>query len=350
MWFSLGERCVTAGSRIVASLALPLVVSGTSLLAESLGGKTPSDLQRLVAAGDYVKALVTFEQMPQRTLTTDARVSAARSAWALGLPDEALSEFDRVLRDNSLDALARARVLVSKSTIQLQEGRHLVASVLAEEAVKLLDSAAPPGGEPVHANALALWAESLSRLGQHAQAANKFEAALDLAQTEQAPEFRFLAGETNLTLGRDADARAQFEQIPLQHERAPEALRHLAELALRERDGARALLWLRRARAEFPDQFLDGWVDYALLQAAALVQDAQSVRAIREEVRQRYAPSDQWRILVEAAAEEIEWRAQKPEQQTTFAATLVVQAPPVPKASTTESKMGNEMNVGGGKK
>ena len=84
----------------------------------------PVDVQRLSSEGDYFKALTMYELLPDRRLNDDARVSAAKSAWALGLTKKAASIFDAVLRSGTLDNDDRARVTLSRGIIEYQEEHY----------------------------------------------------------------------------------------------------------------------------------------------------------------------------------------------------------------------------------
>jgi hypothetical protein len=73
-----------------------------------------------------------------------------------------------------------------------------------------------------------------------------------------------------------------------------------------------ASFWLKKGRAEYPDSFLDSWVDYALLRIAMSENDQVAVREVRAAATKKYPPSDPWLNLLQAAAEGFEWARLKP--------------------------------------
>jgi hypothetical protein len=88
-------------------------------------------------------------------------------------------------------------------------------------------------------------------------------------------------------------------------------VRSLGEIALETGDYAAAGFWLRRGREEYPDRFLDSWVDYALVRVAAHDGATDEVREIRTRAEAAYAPSDGWLTLLVAESEAYEWRLLK---------------------------------------
>ena len=57
--------------------------------------------------------------------------------------------------------------------------------------------------------------------------------------------------------------------------------------------------------------FLDSWVDYALLQVAINQGAADEVKSIQLEASKKYPPSDHWLNLLNAAAESFVWKMDK---------------------------------------
>ena len=264
------------------------------------------DIQRKVAKGEYFEALTLYEQMPKRTVSTTARVAAGKAAWALSLPDRAIQEFDTALRAADLTNTDRAKLLLSRGIIEYQEGKYQTAILFAEKLTTFLESASAYRGK-----GWLLWAESLSKLNSYGAAEQKYERALQEVVTVEQPEVRYLYGNCELRLGELVKARTQFEQIPFEHERAPLAIRALAQISLDEGKAEEADFWLRKGRSEFPEDFLDSWVDYALVQAAIKNNQQEEVKNIRSEAEKKYPPSDQWLTLLSAAAESYSWNTAK---------------------------------------
>jgi tetratricopeptide (TPR) repeat protein len=260
------------------------------------------DIQRATADGDYFKALATYDAMPKRRITTAATLAAAQSAWGLGLSDRARIEFDRVLRSDQLSREERARVLTERGVIEFQEGAYQQASVFAERAVVEARQYPAQAGR-----AYLLWGESLTALGQHAAARERYSRAILNVSDVEKPEVYFLLGRSQFELGDYGSARDNFERVPVDHPRAPEAIRGLAEASLKVGDFAQASFWLTQGRDRFPQRFLDSWVDYALVRSAIGQREQEAVMSLRSEAEQRLPPSDGWLILMQGMAEAYEW-------------------------------------------
>ena len=266
-------------------------------------GQHPIDVQRQTASGEYMAALVSYEKLPKRVTTTQARIAAAKSAWALSLPDKALEEYDGALRQGGLSPIEQARVHLGSGIIQHQEGRAELAILQVEKALRLLQQPSP-----LRAQVYALWGEALSDSRSFAPAAEKYDQALAEADPASKPEIFFLLGKVQVELGKYDAARASLERIPLTHERAAEGLKLLGRIAADQNSFAVAARFLTRGRQDFPDAFLDSWTDYILIRGAIEKGDKEGVRTIRTQSETRYPPSDPWLSLLIAAAEEFEWK------------------------------------------
>ena len=261
------------------------------------------DVQRKAADGDYMAALVTYEKMPKRIVTSAAQLAAARSAWALGLSTRALDEYDKALKQGGLEPREIARIYLSKGIIEYQENRPQIAVLDAEKALTLL-----PDASPVRGQVFALWGQSLADMKQYAQAEDKFKLALEECESDQKVDIYYHLGNSQLQLGKFEEAKENLEKIPLKQERASSAMRLLAQIALETKNLSSAAFWVEKGREEFPDSFLDSWSDYVMLRAATEKKDPVKVRAIRESANKRYPPSDPWVSLLNALAEEFEWQ------------------------------------------
>lgn len=292
---------VLGASALLLQLAIPAPAAA----------QHPVEVQRLAASGDYFVALTTFEMMPRRVATTQSIMAAARSAWALGLSSRALDEFDRALRDEKLGGEDQARIHLSKGIIEFQEGRYQVSALHAEKCIDTLNTIESPGPNPLRAKAYLLWGDSLSKLNSYGQGEQKYMQALDDAAEDDKPQINYALGKCRLQLGKFDQAKENFETVPLNHELTPDAIRALAGIAIETGKFSAATFWLQKGRSEYADSFLDSWVDYALMRAAISENDGQSVKDIRTTSMKKYPPSDQWLILLQAAAESYEW-SQRP--------------------------------------
>lgn len=289
------DRCARQfrTAALLGLLLLPIVV-----LAEH-----PIDVERAAAKREYLDALAKYDRMPKRVTTVEASMAAARSAWALGLPERALAEFEAVSRMPKLTDGQRATVTLSRGIIEFQEKRYQVAALHAEAVLHT-----PRLNPVVAAHANVLWGDALVELGQLAAAEERYKRAWETAPQEERFEISFKQGLAREKLGKTNEAISDFTNVPLNHERTPEAIRRLALLSIDSGNVAEAGFWLAKARADYPDLFLDSWVDYAMLQVAASRGDLGEVRSIRERAIAKYPPSDPWLALLDSAAEAIEWK------------------------------------------
>lgn len=289
--------------RIKKLQAAAALILGLNLLGmECASAQHPIDVQRKAAEGEYFHSLLAFEKMPKRKATTSARIAAGKSAWALGLTDRAIQEFDNALHDQTLDKVTRARLFLSRGIIEFQEERYQTALLYAQRAAAGLESG------PLRARIWLLWGQALSKTGSLGAAKEKLTQAYTEANKEDLAEIDYLLGDCALKLGQAEAARAHFESVPLNHERTPDAIRALAKIAIDSGNMESAKFWLRRGRSDFPDNFLDSWVDYALVQVAIKERDTAAVKSIVEQAQGRYAPSDFWLNMLNAAAETHRWQ------------------------------------------
>jgi len=290
---------------IFREIVYVIVAAGLALLttAPNVHAEHPIDVQRLTAKGEHLKALSTYDALPDRKKTTYSTIAAARSAWALGLNKRAIEGFDRALQDEALEKVDRGRVLLSRGIIEYQEARYATAALYADRASQELL-------EPtiLRAKVWLLWGQALQKMNAAAQAEEKLVKALEEASDEDLSEVHYTFGLVEQALGKNKEAREHFEKIPLEHEKTPLAMRNLATIALQDKRYSDALFWLEKGRKDFRDSFLDSWVDYTQLQAAIGMDDVEKVRSIREEASKQYPPSDKWFALLEAAAEGYEWK------------------------------------------
>lgn len=262
----------------------------------------PIEVQRYQAQGEYMQALVAFERLPERRTTTDTRISAGKSAWALGIPTLATAQIDIALRDPDLDTRTRADLVLSRGIIEFQEG-HFAESVLyAEKAISLLKKSSP-----LRARAYLLWGQGLARMKAYGAAHEKYENAMAEASDDDLPEMSYQDGTVLLRLGQFDKARAAFERIPLEHERAPATVRRLALIALELENWESARFWLQKGRAEFSELFIDSWVDYALVTVQLALDETAEARRTLARAKEQFAPSDPWIVLADSTYESSYW-------------------------------------------
>ena len=283
-------------------LSIYLVWIATGLAAAPAVAQSAIEVQKKAAEARYYESLVEYEKIPRSRVGSETALAAARSAWALGLSDRAAEEFDLALRSEDLTEEKRARIMLSRGIVELQEGRQQSACLFAQKVTETLPE---PG--PLRSQAFLLWGQALLAQGAVSAAEEKLTFALSESSPGDMPEIHFQLGECQFQLGKYEEARKHFESVPVHMERTPASIRYLAMIALQLKKPSIAAFWLDKGRAEFPDNFLDSWVDYALTQVAISQNDRSRVKTLREQAAARYPQNDSWVVLLNAAAESFEW-------------------------------------------
>jgi tetratricopeptide (TPR) repeat protein len=266
----------------------------------------PIEVQRLSAEANHVRAMAAFSELPERKVTTAATVAMGNSAWALGLNSRAAQAFDRALRDPALGSEMRARLLFSRGLIEFQNSNFQIASLFAERSFAEL-----PAPSPLRAQVLALWGESLVKQENLGPACTKLTQASEEAGESQLPDIFFSLGGCQKKMGALDEARASYEHIPLEHDKASSAVRALATLALELKRYPQAEFWLMKGRELFPERFLDGWVDYAHMTILTEQGRGDEVRTLLAQATERYPQSDGWFQLLRSRAELFLWKASR---------------------------------------
>jgi tetratricopeptide (TPR) repeat protein len=287
-------------SHALIFITATLLTVGCLRLAEA---QHSSEVQKLSAEGDHMKALAMFELLPNKKVVTEARIAAAKSAWALGLNRQAADGFDAILRDPGIAPDTRTRLVLSRGVIEYQEERYQEASLYAEKAIGFMQESAPLRGR-----AYLLWGQSLLRTGAYSSALEKFQKALADVSPQDRPEAHFALGLVELKLGRYAEAQKDLEAIPMDHVRTPVAVRMLAALALETHHYDRAKFWIEKGQADHPETFVDSWGDYGLVQSAIALGNLDDARRVVERAQKQFSPSDSWLVLMQASLESAEWK------------------------------------------
>lgn len=282
---------------------LILLVASVLTRSDLASAQHPSEVQKLSAEGEHMRALAMYELLPNKKLVTETRIAAAKSAWALGLNRQAAQAFDEILRDPNVTPEIRTRLVLSRGVIEYQEERYLEAALYAEKAIGYMRESVPLRGR-----AYLLWGQSLLRTGAYTNAHDKFQKALSDVQTSDKPEAHFALGLVELKLGRYTEAQKNLEAIPMDHNRTPVAVRMLASLAIETQQYDRAKFWIEKGKTDYSEAFVDSWGDYGLVQVALSKGNLEDARKIVEQAQKQFAPSDSWLVLMQASLELAEWK------------------------------------------
>lgn len=287
--------------RVIVSL-LVCAAWGLSRGADCAHAQHSVEVQKLSADGEHLKALAMFEFLPSKKIAREARIAAAKSAWALGLNRQAADEFDAILRDSQLQPDMRTRLVLSRGVIEYQEERYQEAALFAEKAIGYMTESSPLRGR-----AYLLWGQSLMRTGAYPMAHEKFSKSLEDVSSSDRADAHFSLGLVEMKLGRYQDAQKHFELVPTDHDRTAVAVRMLAAISLETKQQDRAKFWIEKGKLDHPEAFVDSWGDYGLVQVALAKGDIEEARRVTDLASKRFPPSDSWLILMQAALEQAEW-------------------------------------------
>ena len=173
----------------------------------------------------------------------------------------------------------------------------------AEKAVALFDTE-----NILRGRSWLLWGESLFYQGAYGAAEQKYSNALKEIDPKSKSELHYLIARCQLRNGKNDDALQNFAEIPLDHERAPDSMRHLASIALNQEDYVQAKMWLEQGRKHYPKEFMDSWVDYVLVSVALEEKRLDDALAIQANAVKVYPPSDYWLSLIDSRIEVAYWK------------------------------------------
>jgi tetratricopeptide (TPR) repeat protein len=266
------------------------------------------DVEKKAQTGEWLEALTIYKQMPTRKITATTALAAAKSAWALGLVDDAKNEYDKALAlDASAQTLsdeARARIYFSRGIIEFQEGNYQGSIVFAEKADQLISEDGPLKSEIAQ-----LWGEALYKSNKPQLALRKLEWATQNVSSENAGDLHYNIASAAMSIGQLDKAEEHLTLIPIHHPKSALAIKALASIALENKKYREVIFWLTKGRTEYPDTFLDSWVDYALTRSYAANGDSEKVVETVERASSVYPPSDGWLILLQSAAEQARWES-----------------------------------------
>jgi tetratricopeptide (TPR) repeat protein len=262
----------------------------------------PITVQVLASRGEYYPALLTYEKLPKRKITTESKIAAARAAWALNLHGRAAELFDQALETPELSPVDRGRVYLSRGIIELQQEHYQMATLLAKKALEQVSEQGP-----LRAKMLLLVGQAQYQLKNYGEVYSVLTDAAQHSDGDDEGEVQFLLGQASQALNRIDEAIQHFKAVPYGHERTAATFRKLAEISLQLHQPTQVRFWIEKAQKDFPDQFIDSWTQYALLQASIELNDVETMRAIHLQANQKYGGSDFWLGLMNAAKEHKEW-------------------------------------------
>ena len=252
-------------------------------------------VRQLTLSGLHFEALT--EAASKSSLSLDDQLSAARSAWALGLADKARGYWDEALANESLVGEEKTKELLSRAILELQEGSLEESRRLAERTTANL-----PEGD-LRSQFWLLIAESLRMQGALVQSESYYQKAVAEGASETKSEATYLLGECQLKQGRMNEARYSFAGVESRGKFAVAAIRRLIEIDLNQKSYEGVLTWISQGRENYPSEFEDPWIGYADI--TALLEAGRTEDAGQElsKLKNRHSETEPWFQVASATYE-----------------------------------------------
>ncbi len=263
----------------------------------------PINVQKNAINKEYYKAMVSFERLPRQKLNKEVLLSAAQSAWALSLPDTAIELFDKILDDKNISNKERAKIYLYKGIIDFQEGKYSISQIFAKKALSFSNDIS----ESLKSAALKLLGDSYFKLKLYGEAKREYIEALKYADNNQQPSIYLQKGMAEFYLGSFDEAQKDLQKVSMDNEDAPLAIKLLMKILLEKKDYQKLKKWIEVLNIEFPDEFIDSWIDYAKVKVAISEDNKREALKVLEFAKDKYPESDSWINLARASLETYLW-------------------------------------------
>ena len=263
----------------------------------------PINVQKNAINKEYYKAMVSFERLPRQKLNKEVLLSAAQSAWALSLPDTAIELFDKILDDKNISNKEKAKIYLYKGIIDFQEGKYSISQIFAKKALSFSNDIS----ESLKSAALKLLGDSYFKLKLYGEAKREYIEALKYADNNQQPSIYLQKGMAEFYLGSFDEAQKDLQKVSMDNEDAPLAIKLLMKILLEKKDYQKLKKWIEVLNIEFPDEFIDSWIDYAKVKVAISEDNKREALKVLDFAKDKYPESDSWINLARASLETYLW-------------------------------------------
>ena len=263
----------------------------------------PINVQKNAINKEYYKAMVSFERLPRQKLNKEVLLSAAQSAWALSLPDTAIELFDKILDDKNISNKEKAKIYLYKGIIDFQEGKYSISQIFAKKALSFSNDIS----ESLKSAALKLLGDSYFKLKLYGEAKREYIEALKYADNNQQPSIYLQKGMAEFYLGSFDEAQKDLQKVSMDNEDAPLAIKLLMKILLEKKDYQKLKKCIEVLNIEFPDEFIDSWIDYAKVKVAISEDNKREALKVLEFAKDKYPESDSWINLARASLETYLW-------------------------------------------
>jgi len=230
-------------------------------------------VKELSEQGRYFDSILLYKENESVRSLGDT-LAVAKSAWAIGLVDEARIRWDQALEHPDCKGVERARVLLSRAIMELQEGSYDRARGFAEEGSTLVNSSELRGELNF------VIAEALYSQGMYSLAERYYEKVSKEGSKERVQESLLKLSKVMNKLGRFADARKVLTLIELTSSITPHALDELIILDSKNRNFSGVRTWVEEGRSSFPSEFRSSKISY--IHAQSLIKEGLLVEAEEE--------------------------------------------------------------------
>ena len=245
--------------------------------------------------GDHFSAMLNFDKIPKRKINPETRVTVAKSAWALSLPEKALYEFEQALVSTELPASEQQIARLSQAIIHLQEQRPDQGLVIARKLAEEL-----PSDSALNAKVQMLIGNCLIAMGLKTQAEEHFALAFTQASYQERSEVAFQLGELLSQLGRWDESESYLKTISQEDDRAIDAQLLLLEINFNNKKYAQAEKYLSEISSSFPESLKTPWIYYVRGSLAVNKNDQELLNEVVRESQNKLAPSDPWLNMLQA--------------------------------------------------
>ncbi len=285
--------------RKLSLFLLTIFLYGRELSAEDLrnGNDSLLGVRELSEQGRHIEALKIVTDNSRQVPLSDL-LYGAKSAWALGLVDQARSLWDKALRHKDCTGNERGRTLLARALLEFQESKFEQSRSFAEEGTSLLPESELRGE---------LWyviGESLSSQGMSSLAEQYLEKSIKEGTKERKQEALYRLALVQNQLGKTTEARDSLTKVELTSSVTPQAIKELIRIDMKRSNYGGMRTWIAEGRNSHPSSFNDPETSY--LHITALVGEGLEYDAAKEleKTISSFSDTNPWVALSQAVIEE----------------------------------------------
>lgn len=288
----------TIVSTVVVGLG-PVQAESVDILGDSraMQFSNPQSLEALNARGNHFEVMALARKQDKSLLSLSEQLAAARSAWALGLVDEARDYWALALANEELSGAERYRTMLASAILELQEKNFDKAREISERAT--IESEA----SDVRSQFWLVIADSLKAQKALGAAQEYYARAVEEAADSRKAEARYLLAECQYLTGQKQKARTNFVLIETASAYSSLALNRLAEIDLELENYKGVITWIEAGRRRASSEFRGAWQSYAYARALIAEGKLKDSQIEVDQLKARVSDQDPWYLLAAATLE-----------------------------------------------